>query len=203
MIRLKLRVSAFTTAAKSPIKMSKKLSILICSLAGREPFLDRLSACIQPQLTSDVEVLINSDDRQATIGAKRNELLLRATGDYVAFVDDDDLVAPDYVARILEGLKQTPDCIGLEGTITFNGRKPRRFIHSIKYDQWFEKRNVYYRNPNHLNPIKREHALSVMFPEINHQEDFEFSRGLLPYLKSEVYLTGPIYFYEYRTNKTC
>jgi len=39
-----------------------------------------------------------------TIGAKRNQLLHRAKGDYVAFVDDDDLVSSDYVNKVLSAV---------------------------------------------------------------------------------------------------
>ena len=59
----------------------------------------------------------------------------------------------------------------------------------------------YYRNPNHLNPVKIEIAKKVMFPEVNFREDYDYSMRMLPHLKTEEYITGPIYTYQFKTNK--
>lgn len=173
-----------------------RLSILICSLEERYKQLTNLLTELYKQRTSEVEVLTNIDNRQKTTGAKRNELLLQAKGDYIAFVDDDDKVAGNYISRILEAIKTNPDCVGMEGLITFGSKGiTRKFIHSIKYDKWFEKDNIYYRCPNHLSPVRRELALKVRFPDITVGEDHQYSERLFPHLKSEVYLPEPIYFY--------
>jgi glycosyltransferase involved in cell wall biosynthesis len=158
---------------------------------------------LDPQITEEVEVIVNIDDGQLSIGDKRNALLEMATGDYIAFVDDDDMVRTNYVRCILEAIQQNPDCVGIEGVITFNGnmQQGRKFIHSLQYRSWFEKDGVYYRNPNHLSPVKREHALKVKFPSKNHGEDHDYSTALLPFLNTEVYIKGPIYHYDYREIK--
>jgi len=177
--------------------MSKKLSILICSLQSRADKLQRLMNVLQPQLNDDVEVILKSDNGEMKIGTKRNLLLEEAQGDYISFVDDDDLVSEDYVKKIIEAVKTKPDCCGLQGIITFQGQSPRMFIHSLKYKEWFEQNNIYYRCPNHLNPIKRDLALTVKFQEINFGEDKDFSTRLLPLLKEEVFIPGVIYHYLY------
>ncbi len=82
-----------------------KLSILICHIEERAEKLERLMAVLRPQLTPDVEVLIETDDRQMSIGAKRNLLLEKAKGGYVCFIDDDDLVPDYYVKKILEAME--------------------------------------------------------------------------------------------------
>lgn len=177
--------------------MSKKLSILICSMSSRSEKLKRLMAVLQPQITNDIEILVKTDEGQIAIGAKRNLLLQEASGDYVAFVDDDDLVSNDYVEKIIEAIKSNPDCCGISGIITFQGSGPRMFIHSLKYKEWFEKNEIYYRCPNHLNPIKRSLALQVKFPESNFGEDKDFSTRLLPLLNSEAFIPGVLYHYLY------
>ena len=85
----------------------------------------------------------------------------------------------------------------MEGIITTNGKDPKKFTHSLRHSKWFEKDGVYYRNPNHLNPVKSEIAKKIKFPEVNHGEDRTYSQKILPFLKTEVYIDGPIYFYEY------
>jgi hypothetical protein len=171
------------------------LSILVCTLVSRRHLLLPLLELLNRQSTPQVEVLVNADDGTKPIGTKRNELLDQAHGNYVAFVDDDDLVSEDYVHRILAAVRSSPDCCGLEGIVTFDGRNPRRFIHSMKYDHWFEKDGVYYRPPNHLSPVKREIALQVMFPDISFSEDRDYSMKILRLLASEVHIDSPIYYY--------
>lgn len=68
------------------------LSILICSLHSRSHLLAELKAILQPQLTGDVELLIEIDNKEISTGAKRNILLNRAQGKYIVFIDDDDMV---------------------------------------------------------------------------------------------------------------
>jgi glycosyltransferase involved in cell wall biosynthesis len=176
-----------------------RLSILICSLTKRRGLLIRLLGIIDKQIknNADVECLVNTDDGMKTTGLKRNQLIDQAKGDYICFVDDDDTVSDDYVEKILTAAESSPDCIGMEGIITFDGKNPKKFIHSIQYTEWFERNGIYYRNPNHLSPVKRMHAQKVKFPPIHFGEDKQYSMRLLPYLKSEVYIEGPIYFYNY------
>lgn len=164
---------------------------------SRAEKLARLMDVLKQQQNDSVEILVKNDDGQMPIGRKRNMLLEEAAGEYVAFVDDDDLVSTDYVSKILNAIKTKPDCCGLQGIITFQGQSPRMFIHSLQYREWFEKNNIYYRCPNHLNAVKRELALAVKFPESNFGEDRDFSARLLPVLKQEVFIPGVIYHYLY------
>jgi hypothetical protein len=90
----------------------------------------------------------------------------------------------------------------MEGVVTFNSLRPHKFIHSIKYSKWFEENGVYCRCPAQWNPIKREIALEIMFPEISFQEDRVYSARIYSHLKSEVYIDSPIYFFNFILNKT-
>lgn len=178
--------------------MNKKLSILTCSLISRKKLLNRLDKCLLPQTKyiTEVETLANVDSGEKTIGQKRNELLYAAKGEYVVFVDDDDLVSPRYVQNILNAISyKSPDCCGIEGEVVLSKQIKKKFMHSLKYKEWFEDENGYYRSPNHLNPIKREIALNVGFENISHGEDKIFSQKILPFLQTEVYIKGPIYLY--------
>ena len=53
-----------------------------------------------------VELLVLIDNKKRTLGAKRNEMIGLAKGEYVVFIDDDDLVSEDYVESILEAIKE-------------------------------------------------------------------------------------------------
>lgn len=178
--------------------MSKVLSILTCTLHDRIHIFKKLNKFLQKQVKflPQVELLANLDSGEKTIGHKRNELLRASKGEYVAFIDDDDLVSADYINSILTAINyKKPDCCGIEGKIFFNKKINKKFIHSIKYQNWFEKNNVYYRCPNHLNPIRRELALAVGFNDLNSGEDHDFSERIKPLLKTEVYIKKCLYFY--------
>lgn len=185
----------------------KQLSILICSLDQRFDLLSRLKNILKSQITNQVEVLCNKDGGWKSIGQKRQELLEKARGRYIAFVDDDDRVSPDYVEKVLDAIKQDPDVIGIHLIMGTDAKLSGLTYHSLKYDTWFSTPGdepswkYYYRNPNHLNPVKRELALRTGFKSINMGEDRKYSLELLPHLKTEVYIETPIYYYDHITNK--
>lgn len=171
-----------------------KLSILICSLKERRETLQKLLDILRPQTNKYVEILVKTDDGEITIGAKRNLLLEKACGDYVCFVDDDDLVSLTYVQKILKAIQTKPDCCSLTGLMT-NRKGQFPFVHSLLYKKWYKQAGIYYRCPNHLNVIKRELALQVMFKDIQVGEDKDFSTRLLPLLKKEKLIEGILYYY--------
>ena len=182
-----------------------KLSVLIVTLKSRKNLLDKIYSVLIKQATDDVEILINTDSGEKSTGKKRNELLEKAVGDYVCFVDDDDIVSDDYIELILKAIEKKPDCVGIEVLKTTNGKNPTRNIHSLKTLKggyyWGYKGNSIYFIPDHLTPIRRELALKTKFKDISKGEDTYYSMNVLQYLKTEEYIDKPIYFYLYETKK--
>lgn len=181
----------------SVIEYPYRLSILICHLNERAVKLAELMAVLEPQLTPDVQLLVESDSGEMDIGAKRNKLLFNARGTYVAYIDDDDQVTPDYIASIMKAIETGPDCVGIEGILRFGNDPDRKFIHSVSVNEWREGEDgIFYRSPNHLNPVRKDIAMQVKFVEsMNHGEDHDYSRRIQPLLSSEVYIGHPIYIY--------
>lgn len=172
-----------------------KLSILIASLVEREHYLKRILSILESQLTPDVELVVEIDNREITIGAKRQKLLERAKGDYVCHVDEDDIIPPYYVSEILKVIESEPDCVAINGIVTVGGKNPVPFYHSIKYDSWFSKEGIFYRCPNHINPVKRELALIAGFEDFKSGTDHGFSMRLRPLLKMETIIENCFYYY--------
>ncbi len=172
-----------------------RLSILISHLVDRGELLEVLMLILRPQLTPDVEVIINTDDGKLTLGQKRKIQLKDARGDYVCFLDDDDLIPKYYIKEILKALKTNPDVVGIRGFYMEGDNEPELFIHSIKYSDWFTENKVHYRCPNHLNPVKRELALQAGFSEKNYGEDYDYSLGLKGLLKKQVFIKKIMYLY--------
>lgn len=182
------------------------LSILICSLHNRAEKLERLLLELHGQtLGNPVEVLSETDNGEMSIGRKRNILLHRATGEYLAFVDDDDTVSQTYALLILNHIAmyegehgENPDCIGMCGHIVRDGEIGWQFRHSITVSRWCKDKanQIYFRTPNHLNPIRRSIAQRIQFPESNWGEDRSYSDQVKPMLKTESFIEQPIYFYQ-------
>jgi len=177
--------------------VAPRLSILICSLGVRRNSLERLERILARQPQENIEILVEKDDGETCVGKKRNLLLDRAHGDYVVYVDDDDLVADDYVSSIIAATENNPDAVAIEGRLIDGGGGIRRFLHSMTFGSWYERDEVYYRTPNHLNPIRRQIALEARFPEITYGEDHAYSQKVTPLILNEDdrLLGRPSYFY--------
>jgi len=175
------------------------LSILICSIPDRRKQLERLVDYLRWQsrlFPSTVEICVDLS-MDITVGEKRQKLLERACGQYVAFCDDDDWVDSRYVSRVLKACAEAKDCASLTGVVTTDGERPEAFEHSIKYERWETVDGKHLRCPNHLNVVRRDLALKVGFVAKNVGEDHAFSDKLRPLLTSEADTgtTPPLYLY--------
>lgn len=206
---VKRRARNFELSDEQISKYNPKIwSILICTIDERKESLDKLCTKLKAQiknleLSDQIEILCCRDKRgQNTIGLKRNTLLEQSCGKYISFIDDDDDIHDDYIKLIYEKLLNNPDCVSLTGIITTNSQDPKKFIHSIKYKNWFENKNTYFRSPNHLNAIKRAVAIQFAFPEKNFAEDAEWSNAIAKseLLKIEEVIDIPYYFYLFKNN---
>lgn len=179
-----------------------KLSVLIATMPTRKWKFHRLLNILESQVPMNgcVEILWD-DSMEYNIGVKRNKLIQRAVGDYIVFCDDDDLVSNDYTRKILQAMEGNPDCIGISGVITTNGKNEKQWHISKDYGTWYEKNNIYYRTPNHISPVRREIALKIGFPEISFGEDAVYSRNIHPHLHTENKVEGNIYTYKYNSRK--
>jgi hypothetical protein len=190
-------------------KMDNKnlLTIGILSLEERkEKHLDRLLMLLGNQMDEDlkrkVEIIINIDDGGRTVGTKRNEILKRASGKFVCFVDDDDGVDEDYIKEIVDVIENNEelDCIGFSGMYYENGTPRMVFKHANEYGGHYkDSSGVQHRPVNHLNPVKTEIARKIKFPEKNFGEDSDYCDRLFDtgLLKNEVILDKVMYHYYY------
>lgn len=190
------------------------LSILIPTLEERRSKLTVLLDYINSQIkyckvVGKVEILTDCDNRQRTTGAKRNSLLERATGYFSAFVDDDDWLSATYVRDIITIAKtRNFDCVGFYGEVWFrssgNWARDGYMVHSVLCQAWTQNGNMYYRPPNHLNPIRTDISRQVKFRNITISEDHFWSLDMAKSrrVRNEVFLGGaPTYIYRSDTEK--
>lgn len=177
------------------------LSICIATIPGREERLRSLTETLFDQIHDyaprQVEIIV--DDGPESIGAKRQRMIEKSRGHFVAHVDDDDRVSPDYIKRIVGKLRENPttDCLSLLGVLCTRDANPEMFEHSIAHKTWYSRNGVHCRTPNHLNAIRRDIALQVGFKQLAKGEDADFSFRARDLLRNEVSTGGtPLYFYQ-------
>lgn len=180
------------------------LSICVCSLESRKDLLDRLMDRLSPQLGNDIELLVDVDAGEVSIGAKRQRLLEKTTGRYIVFIDDDDLVAVDYVERIRKALSDgsRPDCVSFAGKTYIDGRYNCDISYRMAGNDPNKGRFRYHNyGPMHVTPIRREIALAVGFPDENIAEDTAYAKGCESLIKTEIFIPADLYIYDYRSRR--
>jgi hypothetical protein len=180
------------------------VSALICTIPSRrEMFIELLNriTLLKQKTSLLIEVLWDAHIKPS-IGEKRNKLLERASGTYCCFIDDDDKITDDYFA-VIEESGLTYDCIVLNGQMYRDSKEDLPFYHSLKYSKWSQDEKGYYRNPNHLNPIKTQIAKQIGFLNINEGEDYDFSKKVLEsgLLKTEYSHNKIQYLYMFENDK--
>lgn len=188
------------------------LSILIPTLPDRKHFLSEMMGNIIRQIAllnvqDKVEVLIDDRDRTISTGTKRNSLLERAVGKYVWQVDDDDFIWEYSIEEILKAAQRNPDVMAINGIMTTDNTNEIQWFIALGNEYVARKdkqgKEIYLRFPNHITPMKREHAIKVKFPDKFVFEDYEWAKTLRDagYLKTQVKIERPIYHYRCRTKK--
>lgn len=175
------------------------ISICICTLNDREHLLQRLLDVLAPQLTPDVEVLIERDDGESPIGVKRQRLLDRATGYYHACLDDDDLVSPNYIERLVTASRDRSDAIMFDINCyrdgLLSGVMHPSMSHSPCGDRMVDDVRHLDCPPKHLCAVRTTIARRVGFQPINLGEDTAFEQGILPFIRHETRINEVLYEY--------
>ena len=108
-----------------------KLSIII-PYYNTEHYTDELLRCLVPQTDDNTEIILVDDGshrpfvfeeswekviyirkENGGVSSARNRGLKEAKGEYIAFIDSDDLVSEDYIEKIYQAIKTKPDTVYL------------------------------------------------------------------------------------------
>lgn len=181
------------------------LSVLICSVDGRNERLMHLLLMINQQLISDpdlrtkVEIIVNRDDTTKSVGEKRNDLIAAARGRFVVFVDDDDYIHHRYLDIVTRAIGDDADLdfIGYQVRWCPNGFVSRmKTVHSTACgSEWSQDETEFRRGMSHINPVRRTIAASVMFKTCDYYEDRGWADMVMPLVTKEAYINTPMYFY--------
>ncbi len=182
------------------------LSVLIPTVVGREIEYTKLFMYLQSQideygLSQQVEIITASDNKEMSIGQKRQYLYKEATGKFSVQIDDDDSVCSDYLYLINNVIKDNEvDCIGYYELCTMDGNKFLSVI-SKEVKEWETYPNVpigklkYRRTPFFKVPILTELCKQVGVNDMRFGEDHDFAKRIHPLLKKEFFIYKEMYFY--------
>ena len=133
-----------------------KLSRIIPAY-NAEPYLSELLDCLSKQVTPETEVIVVDDGSKKPVktmhefvnvvrkknggcASARNVGIENTTGEYISFLDADDLVAADFVKQVIETIKDNPDVIELSWkSLTTQG---------VQHDNKLNSINDHLRNPS-------------------------------------------------------
>jgi hypothetical protein len=173
-----------------------KWTIMILTQPSRTEFLQRLLNVLEPQVapySDQVEIYIRECDHRIPVGENRQIMREEAKGEYSCYIDDDDLVAEDYVESILP-LLDGVDYVGFYLHRYDDGNSSGVFKHSLTS----EKNS----RISHINPIKTSLALTASMAG-GFEEDRRWWNALddSGLVTSEHFLDKEMYFYYYRSRK--
>lgn len=190
------------------------LSILICSIEERRDKLEGLLLLLGSQITklhgwATIEIIHITDNKEMSIGSKRQKLLEKAKGDWIVFFDDDDLPAYNYIELILDAIisNKDIDCIGIRGIMTTDGKNNKTWCHRLGYKIQGDGHTPhksgydYVRPIIHFNPVKREKALQAGFKDMRFGEDMDYASRLNPLLTKEFFIDEILFHYRYSTDQ--
>lgn len=187
--------------ASAPAKTGPVLSILIPGIPERMANAKLLIAEIADQAGSrsaDVEVLYCVDNRQRTVGAKRQALQDIARGQYIAFCDDDDKITPAYVAALLEAAASGVDVITFHQRAFHNDQECEIVFDAMhRTDDW-KPNGVARRRPWHVCAWRRELIQHCRFGDCNYGEDRIWVDQAVPLIRTSHHIH--LVLHEYRHN---
>ncbi len=180
-----------------------KLTVIVMSTTKRKGLLNRIIGVLLPQLTPQVELLVSTTGEQETVGAKRERLKQAACGDFICFVDDDDMISEQYISSILHEIKSNSsiDCVGFMGTLESPNGKICQVSYSLRNkDRIGRENDTFFCGVGHLTPIRREIAQTVTFGDKDSGEDSDYCKEVMEKLRSEAFINKTLYRYLARYN---
>lgn len=176
-----------------------KLSVLVAAMPHRPH--KELVAMLRRQADDfgGVEILCEVDEGLS--GPKRQRLLEAASGEYVAFVDDDDRVADDYIGQLLAATESGADVLTFNLDFYRNGHLQETW----RFGPWENQRRKGMMCLNHLCAWRREIARKVAWcPDLGHNDDHLWFEPLYRagVVQTTCHIDMPLYEYRYAANQT-
>lgn len=183
--------------------MKPILSILTPGVWSRSTRSSVLAESLQSQIADlPVEHLVLMDNRKMTIGEKRQALLMQARGLYVAFCDDDDEVASDYVVCLLEAAERGRDVITFLQSVVWNEMRGTVHFGINHKDEAFQHGGITKRRPWHVCAWRSDLAKQGVFTSKMWGEDADWVAQVAPLARTETHIAQVLHFYEHHDDQS-
>jgi hypothetical protein len=180
-----------------------KLSILTPSIPERIELTDRLRKKIERQIGDlPIEHLILLDNKKRSIGEKRQALLDSSIGEYFAFVDDDDDIASNYVAKIMQAIRGNPDVITFKQKAIYNGLQSEVIFKAEQHDQPFNPNGQTLRGPWHVCAWKKSAVIGCQFGFCNYGEDLIWAMQARRRIQTTIHIDAVLHTYQHDAKTT-
>jgi len=150
----------------------------------------------------DIEVLQLADNRRMSVGEKRQALVDIARGRFWSMVDDDDMVAEDYVSTIRAALDadRDLDVICFPAILRVLGEAAQIVTQRLDLSE----DTPLLRRPNQTCCWRRAFAqeTGATFPSRDYGEDYAWASRVWPWIHPDhwVALPAPLYIYNHDPN---
>ena len=184
-----------------------KLSILTPTIPERASQVAKLQTRIAAQSSElkslgQVEHLILSDNRQRSIGAKRQALVDIARGQYIAFIDDDDDISDNYVTELLAAAVSGADVITFLQAATYNGLESTVHFQLGQGDGAFIPGGITQRDAWHVCAWRRDTVAGCQFLETNYGEDRAWALQARKRAKTSIHIEKVLHYYRHDASTT-
>jgi hypothetical protein len=186
----------------------KLLSIQIPTTIDRRDQFVKLHRFIENQIIGSdlvdlVELIWLEDNKEISIGKKRDILYKISSALYSVQIDSDDWLADDFVTKVTAACSQGKDCVVYKESVTVNGENKGDSLFSRDFKGWLEKLSPQINNctrvrtPFHKTPILTQICVKTGVRDMRFGEDQNFSKRVLPFLKTQTYIDEIMYKYRY------
>jgi hypothetical protein len=176
--------------------------ILTTTIPHRHDTLLLLLAELDRQIKGNdgVGVILYRDNLEVPYGDKTQALIEASEADYVSSIDDDDMIAPGFVEKVMNALfLDEPDYVGFRVRWTQHGVPCRPVVHSLAYNCWQDHGHQLERDITQFNPVRRELALLGKW-EGGWEAERRWSTQLRETgkVKTETFIDEELYYYQER-----
>lgn len=186
------------------------MSILIATIPERAAMFSTLTDKVYSQAAycqtvhagfGAVQVVVDGErkfrDGGPSIGEKRQALMNNSTGKYVAYLDDDEDIAPNYVETLLQLCQQDADVCTFRSFIQLENFWGLVDMRLNNPNEQMTPDHIVMRSPWHVCAVKSEIAKRYRFDASNYGEDWQWFSQLLPDLKTEAHTDRIIHSYRH------
>jgi len=187
-----------------------KLSILIPSIPDRVEYLDKLVKHLDKQneyvnrvhpSLGEVELVIDNSvsylNGGKTVGQKRDDLVQRATGEYLCFLDDDDEVPSNYLEELLRGASWNFDVVTFKSIFKCDTYWATIDMSLGNPNNEATPHGVVRRNAWHICPMRSEIAKKHRFTDKNNAEDWDWMERVLTEVHTEKHIDMILHQYNH------